>query len=138
MCCLKNVVIFIQTMINITMHVNISNFILHTVNNKSTKPFKGKFNLCNSCITFQNLVMMKLSKFVIITEKQFKKAIFMCSLNRPWQIAYVELDLLEIMNFTNCCIWLFFNKYALKHTFNSVLWACEATFNNIHVDIHVL
>ena len=52
----------------------------------------------------------------------------MCSLNRPWQIAYVELDLLEIMNFTNCCIWLFFNKYALKHTFNSVLWACEATF----------
>ena len=30
-------------------------------------------------------------------------------------------DILKIKNFTNCCTWLFFNKYAHEHTF-SVFW----------------
>ena len=38
-------------------------------------------------------------------------------------------SILEIKNLTNCCTWLFFNKYAHEHTF-SVSWVCEATSRN--------
>ena len=39
-------------------------------------------------------------------------------------------DVLEIINFTNCRTWLFFNKYAQEHTF-SVSWVREATLRNL-------
>ena len=38
-------------------------------------------------------------------------------------------DMLEIINFTNCLTWLFFNKYVHEHTF-LVSWVREATLRN--------
>ena len=39
-------------------------------------------------------------------------------------------DILEITNFTNCCTWLFFNKYTTEHTF-PVSWVRKATLRNL-------
>ena len=43
-------------------------------------------------------------------------------------------DMLEIMNFTNCRIWLFFNRYTLEHTF-SVSWVREAFLASLNLII---
>ena len=45
-------------------------------------------------------------------------------------------DALLIINFTNCCTWIFFKKYAHEHTF-SFAWVREVPVNHFCKKLHL-
>ena len=45
-------------------------------------------------------------------------------------------DALLIINFTNCCTWIFFKKYAHEHTF-SFAWVREVPVNHFRKKLHL-